>query len=217
MNDDRANSDEWRVQITVPRDSARDVLRSIEQAAPVDFGGGVRARFPVTRADEHIFVYADSEADVRRALDELGGVLAEHGLADAATLSRWHPIEERWEDASVPLPDSPIDEEREHARREALEAQRSRESGIAEWEVRITLPTRDDARTFAERLRSEGVPTTRGWRHVLAGATNEDEAHALAQHLRAEAPEGSLLHVEPSGAEAWKITHQFAVLGGLGG
>jgi hypothetical protein len=209
-------SDEWRLRILVPPDEARAVLRAIEQLAPSDFGGGTRARFPVSHSDDQIFIYADSESEARRALAELDGVLAEHELGDAVTVSHWHPIEERWEDASQPLPQSELEIEREHARREALEARRSREAGLAEWEVRITLPTRDEARAFADRLRDEGVPVTRGWRHVMAGAANEDEARELAQRLRAEAPEGSLLHVEPSGADAWRVTHPFPFFGGLG-
>jgi hypothetical protein len=209
-------SDEWRLRILVPPDEARAILRSIEQLAPSDFGGS-RARFPVSHSDDQIFIYADSEPEARRALAELDGVLAERELRDAVTVSRWHPIEERWEDASQPLPQSELELEREHARREALEARRSRETGVAEWEVRITLPTRDEARTLAERLSDEGIPVTRGWRHVMAGTETEDDARELAQRLREEAPEGSLLHVEPSGADAWRITHPFAFFGGLGG
>jgi hypothetical protein len=210
-------SDEWRVRIEVPADDAREVLRSIEQVAPRDFAGGTEARFPVSHSDEHIFIYADSESEARRAIAELDGVLAEHDLRDDVTLWRWHPIAERWEDPSQPLPETETELEREHAMREALEARRSRETGLAEWEVRVTLPTRDDARALAERLSTEDIPVTRGWRHVMVGAATEDDAHELAQRLRAEAPAGSLLHVEPSGAEAWRITHPFAVFGGLGG
>jgi hypothetical protein len=209
-------SDEWRVSIAAPPDRVRAIVRSIEQLAPSDFRRGTRARFPVSHSDDQIFIYADSEPEARRALAELDSVLAEHDLRDAATVSRWHPIAERWEDASQPLPQSELEIEREHARREALEARRSREAGLAEWEVRITLPTRDEARAFADRLRDEGVPVTRGWRHVMAGAANEDEARELAERLRAEAPEGSLLHVEPSGADAWRVTHPFPFFGGLG-
>ena len=210
-------SDEWRLRILVPPDDARKILRSIEQVAPSDFAGGTRARFPVSHSDDQIFIYTDSQAEASRALAELDGVLAEHDLRDAVTVSRWHPIEERWEDGSEPLPQTADEVEREHARREALEARRSREQHVAEWEVRITLPTRDEARAFAERLGDEGIPVTRGWRHVMAGAATEDEARELAQRLRDEAPEGSLLHVEPSGADAWRITHPFPFFGGLGG
>jgi hypothetical protein len=214
---DPATSDEWRVRIDVPSERVGEITRAIERAAPFDFEGGVRARYPISHSDEHIFIYTGSEVAARDALAEISAVLADHDLGDAVSLWRWHPIEERWEDASVPLPETELDEEREHARREALEAWRSRETGVAEWEVRITLPTRDDAHALEARLRDEGIPVTRGWRHVMAGAANEDDAHALAQRLRQEAPEGSLLHVEPSGADAWRITHPFAFFGGLAG
>jgi hypothetical protein len=214
---DPSGNDDWRIRIDVAPKRVADVLRAIESAAPFEFKGGTRARYPVSHSDEHIFIYAGSEAAARNALAEIAGVLADHDLGDAVSLWRWHPIEERWEDATVPLPDTQLDEQLEHERREALEARRSREEGFDEWEVRITLPTRKEAIAFEKRLADEGVPVTRGFRHVIAGAPSEDDARALAQQLRAEAPEGSLLHVEPEGADAWRITHPFPFLGGLGG
>jgi hypothetical protein len=212
-----ANDDEWRIRIEVPPDQqVREIVRAIERTAPFDFEGGVRARYPVSESDDQIFIYTRSEPAAREALAEVSRVLDEHVLHDSVSLSRWHPIEERWENASVPLPETEIDEQRERARREELETQRSLTSGDAEWEVRITLPTREEARELEHRLRDEGIPVTRGWRHVMAGADNEDDAHSLAERLRLEAPEGSLLHVEPSGAQAWRITHPFPFFGGLG-
>jgi hypothetical protein len=210
-------SDEWRVRIEADPKDVRALLRSIEGAAPSDFAGGLEARFPVSHGDGHVFIYAGSEADAKRALAELEPVLAEHGVADAVTLSRWHPIEERWEDTSLPLPQTEDEIERERTRRRELEAQRSRESGMPEWEIRITLPSRDAARELAQQLKDEGLSATRGWRHVMVGAATEDEAHERARRLRDEAPPGSLLHVEPSGAAAWRTTHPFALFGGLGG
>ena len=210
-------SDDWRVQIDVVEDVAPALLADIEAAAPKDLGGGLDARFPVSHAGEHIFIYTDAEPEARRVIEELGPVLATHGLAGAVSVWRWHPIEERWEDGAKPLPQTEAELEREHARRQGLEARRSRETGIAEWEVRITLPTREAARELTERLEDEGIPTTRGWRHVMVGAVNEDAARELAERLRGEAPDGSHLHVEPSGGDAWRIMHPFAVFGGLGG
>jgi hypothetical protein len=210
-------SDEWRIRIEVEPERAQALLRSIEDASPSEFVGGPGARFPVTHAGDHVFIYADSESAAHHALAELAPILAEHGLGSAVTLWRWHPVEERWEDAALPLPRDAAEREREHERREADEAERSRESGFAEWEVRITLPSHHEARELADRLRDEGIPVTRGWRHVMAGAVNEDEARSLAQRLKAEAPADSALEVEPSGTATWRSTNPFAVFGGLGG
>ena len=214
---DPSGNDDWRIRIDVPPNRVGDITRAIESAAPFDFKGGSRARYPVSSSDEHIFIYTGSEVAARAALAEIDGVLAEQDLRNAVSLWRWHPIEERWEDAAVPLPETELETRVEQDRREALETQRSQEEGFDEWEVRITLPTRRDAIAFQKRLADEGIPVTRGFRHVIAGAPNEDDARALAQRLRAEAPEGSLLHVEPEGADAWQITHPFPFLGGLGG
>lgn len=211
-------SDDWRIRIDVDESAVPSLLKAIERTEPDDLAGGTNARFPVSHADEHVFIYADAEPQARRLIERLGPALAESGLsAEAVSLWRWHPIEERWEEGTVPLPETELEREREHARRQGLEARRSRESGLAEWEIRITLPSRDAARELAEQLEREGLATTRGWRHVIVGAVNEDAARELAARLRGEAPQGSHLHVEPGGGDAWRITHPFAVFGGLGG
>jgi hypothetical protein len=50
------------------------------------------------------------------------------------------------------------------------------------------------------------------------GAANRDEAAELAERLRAEAPEGARVEVEPSGGAVWEVmpANPFAVFGGLG-
>ena len=60
---------------------------------------------------------------------------------------------------------------------------------------------------------------TRRSTFLLVGAVNEDEATALAERLRAEAPEGAVVEVEPGGAMVWEVSprNPFAIFGGLGG
>ena len=128
---------------------------------------------------------------------------------------RWHPLEERWEDASAPLPATEAERSAEHARLEELETEESQQAGHAEWEVRITLPTHHDARAFAERLRSEGIPVKQLWRHMLVGANDEDDAAALAARLRTEAPAGSEITAEGNGLEYWRLLHPYSYLGGI--
>lgn len=50
------------------------------------------------------------------------------------------------------------------------------------------------------------------------GATDEDNAKALAERVRGEAPEGSRVSVEGTWAKAYaeRPPNPFAVLGGLG-
>jgi len=72
---------------------------------------------------------------------------------------------------------------------------------------------------FADRLEREGIPVLRRWKFLLVGAPNEDAAQALAQRIESEAPRGSKVHAEISGAAVWKVgdPFPFAVFGGLGG
>lgn len=76
----------------------------------------------------------------------------------------------------------------------------------------------DEAGEFAERYRSEGLPTVQRWRVVLVGAPDEDAARALADRIRSEAPTGSKVGVAASMREAEDdLPNPFAFLGGLAG
>ena len=174
-------------------------------------------RVAVTHDGPHLFVYADSGEQARAAQGALQPLLTEHGIPDTAvSVQRWHPEEEHWEAPTVPMPeDSPDEEEREHRREEADDRGRSHEQGYPEWEVRLGLPSHNDARELAERLEGEGIPVTRRWRYLLVGAETEDDARALAQRLRDEAPADAELIVEPNGQEVWREMHPYTVLGGL--
>ena len=109
-----------------------------------------------------------------------------------------------------------VDEEEDRVR-EREEAD-SAESGYAEWEVRVELPSPEETDTFADRLESEGIPIVRRHRFVLVGAASEEEARELAERLRAEAPAGTKVEVEPGGEMVWEVMprNPFAVFGGLG-
>jgi hypothetical protein len=212
-------SDDWRLTVDVGEPSALERLvesiggdRLAHEAR--DALGG---RVAVTHDGPHLFVYADSEEQARAARTSLQPLLREHDIADdAVEVQRWHPEEEHWEAPSVAMPeDVPEEEAREHRVEEADERERSHEQGYPEWEVRLGLPSHGDARDLADRLEGEGIPVTRRWRYVLVGAETEDDARALAQRLRAEAPQNTELIVEPNGQEVWREMHPYTVLGGL--
>ena len=147
------------------------------------------------------------------------GVLADRGLEAETALDRWHPVEQRWEPAGQPLPRTPDEREREHERLEQEEEAESQESGLAEWEVRVELPSHAAERELAERLEAEGLPVVSRWQYLIVGAGSQDEANELAQRLKREAPADSVLHVEPGGGLAWQAlgNNPFAVFGGLAG
>jgi hypothetical protein len=212
-------SDDWRLMIEVGAQSA--VERLVESIGGDRLAREAKealdGRVAVTHDGPHLFVYADSEAQARAAQEKLQPTLAEHGIGeDAIALQRWHREEERWETPDVPMPeDSPDEEVREHRLEEEDDRERSREQGYPEWEIRLGLPSHQDARALADRLESEGIPVTRRWRYVLVGAETEDDARALAQRLRDEAPDDTELIVEPNGQEVWREMHPYTVLGGL--
>ncbi len=205
--------DEFRVQVRtrVPG----KVLEALKAIQVADDARHELPRLAITHEGDHVFLYADSADAATHARDVVERAMAQHSIAGEASIMRWHPLEERWEDASAPLPATETERAAEHSRLEELETEESLQAHHAEWEVRITLPTHHDARSFAERLRSEGIPTKQLWRHLLVGANDEDNAAALAARLRTEAPAGSEITAEGNGLEYWQLLHPYAYLGGI--
>jgi hypothetical protein len=212
--------DDFRIRVEVPRERARELLRALEEHER-DGATGLPSpeHVAVSHEEGHVFLYADSSEEAARAHAAVEEVLSRTGISARVSSWRWHPEEDRWENASLPLPGTPAEHAAEHERLERGETEESERAGYPEWEVRVTLPTHHDARAFAERLAAEGIPVQRHWRHLTLGANDEDDAQALAERLRAEAPRGS--HVEAEGA-AWPMwvavngpSRPFAIFGGL--
>ncbi len=205
--------DEFRVQVQTQSPGAvLDALKGLQNGE--DAGRG-SPRLAVTYEGDHIFLYADSLQAAEHAREVVQDAIARRAIPGEIALSRWHPLEECWEDATKPLPTTDAERKSEHVRLEELETEESQQAGHAEWEVRITLPTHHDARAFAERLRSEGIPVNQRWRHLLVGANDEDDAAALAERLRVEAPAGSEILAQGNGLEYWQMLHPYAIFGGL--
>jgi len=209
--------DEYRVSVQTEPERARDLLHALGRQED----GGGEHRVAVTRDDGDVFVYAESLEGAEWARAALGRAAAGVTEGVQITVSRWHPLEERWEDAAEPLPSDEQARAREHRRLEEREEAESRSAGYPEWEVRITLQSHEQARELAERLESEGLAVLRRWRHVMIGASDQDEAAELAERLRREAPAGSELQVEGTGLPFWNMlqapARPFAFFGGLAG
>jgi hypothetical protein len=177
-------------------------------------------RVAVSAAGDEVFLYADTEDAARQARQVVGEILDAHGVRADYALDRWHHAEEKWEDASVPLPTTPEQVAAEHAQLEREEADESRASGDAEWELRIEFASHHDAKAFAARLGQEGYGhIVRRFHFLLVGADDEDDANALAERLRGELPDGATLSVEPGSGLVWEAvgSSAFAVFGGLAG
>jgi hypothetical protein len=212
--------DEYRIRVEMPRERAHDLLRALDS---FERDGGTDVPSPahvaVSHEEGHVFLYADSSEEAARARETVEAVLSQKGISGQVSSWRWHPEEERWEDASLALPSTAAEHAVEHTRLEELETEESEGAGYPEWEVRVTLPTHHDARTFAERLAGEGIPVQRHWRHLTLGAEDEDDAQALAERLRTESPQGSSIDVEGAAWPMWVAVNQparpFAIFGGL--
>lgn len=190
--------------------------RDLEHDVRAQLGDGV----VVTRDGSTVFLYTATREQADAVERVVRDTLAERQTsAEVSPLLRWHPVEERWEDASLPLPGTDTQVEAEHERFEAQQAEESRELGVAEWEVRVDLPSHRDAVKLAAQLDGEGIrPIVRRWKYLLIGTSTDDEARALAERIEAEAPAGATVTAEPSSAVAWELTadNPFAPFGAFG-
>jgi hypothetical protein len=188
-------SDEWRVEIELGDEGQAPGFG--ERLRSLDLDDEARERLGesviVTRDGSRIFLYAGTEAGAREAERVARELLAADGLEAKLTVTRWHPDAEEWRDAGEPLPESDVEREAERHEHES----REQAEGEFDWEVRVDLPSLGATRELASRLEGEGLPVRRRWRYLLVPATTEEAAAELAERIRAEAPEGTKVHVEP--------------------
>jgi hypothetical protein len=214
-------ADDWR--LTVDFDDEADGAQLTERLHAREFASDERRRFGerviVSRAAARVFFYMGSEEQAREVESVVRAELAERENAVILTLERWHPVEQVWQDAGVPLPQTEAEFAAEYEHREAREEAESFAAGKAEWEIRIELANREQTDALADRLQGEGIPVVRRSTFLLVGAASEADAAELAERLRAEAPEGAEVHVQPGGEMVWEVApkNPFAFLGGLGG
>jgi hypothetical protein len=201
-------ADDWRVTALLHEEGLVERLldrlrrHEVEEAVVERLGG----RVAVSSGPSRVFVYADGEGPAREAERLLQEAIAAHGLEAEIEVHHWHPIAERWEDPSVPLPQTDAEREAERKRLEQAEAEESQRTGLAEWEVRVELASHDDAEALAESLEGEGMKPVRRWTYLVVGANTQDEAKELAERLRREAPAGSEIRIESGPAMAQEGT-----------
>ena len=193
--------DDWRVTVTL-HDEAH-VGRALQSLREHEVEDDVRRRLgrrvAVSADGPRVFLYAGTEDAAREADRVVREVLAQRGLGAGFALDRWHPAEEEWQDADVPLPQSDEQRAAEHQRLEAEETQESLATGHAQFEVRVELPSHREAVALADRLQAEGRPVIRRWKFLVLGANDSDDARDLAQVIKQEAPAGATVQVEEAG------------------
>ncbi len=214
-------ADDWR--LTVDFDDEADGAQLTERLHAREFASDERHRFGerviVSRSAARVFFYMGSEEQAREVESVVRAELETRETTAILTLERWHPVEQLWRDAAAPLPQTEAEVEVEFEHREAREEAESFAAGKAEWEIRIELANREQTDELADRLQDEGIPVVRRSTFLLVGAASEADAAELAERLRAEAPEGAEVHVQPGGEMVWEVApkNPFAFLGGLGG
>jgi hypothetical protein len=191
-------ADDWRVTVAF-RDEA-DVQRAVQSVRKHEVEGdvlsGLAHRVVMSVDGPTVFLYAGTEGTAREAERVVREVLAQQQLSAEFTLDRWHPLEEEWEDVSVPMPDTAEQRAAEHQRLVDYETEESLAAGQAGWEVRVELPSHRQAVELAERLQAEGRPVIRRWKYLVLGANNEDDASALAEAIGQEIPGKASVHTQ---------------------
>ena len=145
----------------------------------------------VTRDGSRLFAYTATEEQATEAQRVIAQLVSDEDLTAEIRVTRWHPVAEEWRDASLPLPSTAADEQREYAERETAETQEARAEGEFDWRVVAELESRDAAGDLAHRLSDEGLSTKRRWRYVLVGVVTEERAEELADRLRGELGESA--------------------------
>ncbi len=214
-------NDDWRLQVDPHDPSHAQAVTERLQARELehDLSNAFHDRVIVSRDDKLVFLYAGSREQAESARELLLSLAQQHGWELDLELKHWHPTAEDWEDPDVPLPTDDAAKLAEHEAMLAAERKQVEETGHLEFEVRIDLPSRHEAIQLSERLRSEGLLPVHRWRYVLVGATDEDDAKALAKRIEAEAPADSKVSAEGTWQAAYdeRPPNPFAFLGGLGG
>jgi hypothetical protein len=190
------SQDEWRVEIDLDDEEhgyglgERLRSRALDDEARKRLGG----RIMVTRDGPRVFLYTGSEGEAREAERIARELVTDEGLTAEVRATRWHPVEEAWKDASIPLPRSEEEEREELDRKEAAEWQEAVEEGSFDWMVKVELPSGAEAAELADRLTSEGYRVHRRWRYLTVDIVTEEQANELASSL------GDVL---PPGSEVW--------------
>jgi hypothetical protein len=213
-------AEDWRVKVDLHEEELGPVfvrwLR--EHSLEDELAERLRGRVVVSRNDDKYFLYANAPEQADAAKEVVDKFLEEHKVHAEIEVQRWHDVEERWEEASIPLPETPEEIEAERRRRVELERKESTEAGMDEWEVQITLPHHRSAKELADRLEGEGQKVSRRWRHLVIPVPSEEDGQELAERIRQEAPPDAQIAVAGSYGEvvANAPYSGFSLLGGLG-
>lgn len=195
------DSTDWRVTISLS--GQVNVERARQSFAEHEVEQDVRRRLGhnivIGAGDSQIFLYAGTELAASEAERTAREVLGQLGIEAEFAVHRWHPIEEEWQSPDVAMPQTEAERQAEHQRLEDAETADSVATGTALWQARAELPSHREAVELAHKLQGEGYTVVRRWKFLIVGANSDDDARALAEHIRQEAPAGAEVTAEPAG------------------
>ena len=195
------DSTDWRVTISLSGQANVEQARQSfsEKEVEQDVRGRLGHNIVVGAGDSQVFLYAGTELAAREAERTAREVLGQLGIEAEFALDRWHPIEEEWQSPDVAMPRTEAERQAEHQRLEAAETVESLDFGSALWQARAELPSHREAVALAHKLQGEGYAVVRRWKFLIVGANDDDDARAIAEHIRQEAPAGAQVTAEPTG------------------
>lgn len=195
------DSTDWRVTISLSDQVNVEQARQSfsEQEVEQDVRRRLGHNIVIGSGDSQIFLYAGTEVAATEAERTAREVLGQLGIEAEFAIHRWHPIEEEWQSPDVAMPQTEAEREAEHQRLEAAETVESVDFGSALFQVRTELPSHREAVALAHKLQGEGYPVVRRWKFLIVGANNDDDARALAEHIKQEAPADAQVTAEPAG------------------
>jgi hypothetical protein len=196
--DREIGQDEWRVEVEL--DDPEHGYGLAERLAALDLADEVRDRLRgrviVTRDGSELFAYASEEEAAREALSVIKGVIdSDEKLTAELTLTRWHPVEEAWKDASIPLPETDAEYEAERARKLEAEHEEVEATGSYEWQVVVELDGTREASKLKHELQARGSDVHQRFRYLVVGAASEEEAASTGVKIRELAPGDAKLEV----------------------
>jgi hypothetical protein len=193
-------NDDWRVEVELNDEEHGYSLGERLRALDLDDNTRNRlgSRAIVTRDGSQLFVYTRTGAEADEAARVVRELLAADDLTADVRTTRWHPVEETWEDASVPLPQTESEREAEETRQEVREREQVEAGADYDWRVHVRAPDRAAAARLDERLSAEGLHVERRWSHLTIGALTEEEANEIGSRIRDELLPGAEIEILPT-------------------
>jgi len=192
------DSNDWRIVVhlhqagTAQRAVAALSAHQVEDQIRHRLGGRVALG---SDDAETVYLYTHSQDAAAAAQQAVTDLLAGQPMTADISADRWHPVEEEWEPASVPMPADAAAVQAERARLDAEETSQSMAGGVALYEVRVQLETHRESVALADRLPAEGYTVVRRWRFVVVGANNADQAEEFRAAIEQLAPASAVITV----------------------